>query len=196
MKKLYREPLNPEWADALLVATSTSFTGEGVPIYRQLQNAKELLNATVLQATETLRVNPLTGTVANAAARLAGRRGSAKILVDPSGVLFLEVTPEVKDATRKVSNLPSLESLRKEAADLGIPLDKVGRSKRLLMTTIETVKAQKTVTDGVPVVKKPRKTKVAADPVPEPLVPEPDKDLPYPMASELPKDLLDPPFGS
>ena len=175
-KKAYREPLKVEWAEALLAAPAS----DGVPLAQKLRHISLMLEGVVEEAQGVIDKNPLTATVASAAARAAGKRGSARIFLERDGSVILEVSQGGDPAvTRKVSSLPSLASLRKEATDMGIPIDRVGRSKRLLMTAIETVRTTQRVSEEAP--KKVRKQKSVA-PV----------DLPYPMSSELPELDLDP----
>lgn len=182
-KKTYRVPLKPEWADALLAAPSA----DGTSIATRLAFYGAGMAKMVRESQDVIDHNPLTPTVASAAARLVNRRGQASIIVDVDGMVMLEIGPATADPTghiRKPSGLPSLKSLREEAQALGIPTDRVGRNKRLLMAAIETVKAAGKGNETP--VKKTRKPKSPVE-TPETVA---APDLPYPLTSELPEDLL------
>ena len=191
-KRTYRSPLKPEWADALLASPGA----DGKPLSVRLHTAKEELQAAVQAAQEVISKNPLADTVATVSVRELGKRGKPVIVVDPDGTVMLEVHYSAE--TRKEqpghprrswhSNLPSLEILRREATDLGLNVEGMGRSKHLLQAAITKARA------APPAGQKRTKTAPAVGPV---TVLNPSNGdgrvVPFAPAGELPPDLLDAP---
>ena len=194
-KRPHREPLDPKWVEALLHAKPDPGIEalEAVPsLYQQLEDAREVLRRAVEQARVALIRNPLADVAAREAARLAGKRGAATVVVDDDGHVMLEVRykgdapatkPRAKAAAKKpwVSALPSLKELREQAEALGLDVSDCGRAKKKILDRIEAAKVAKP---------KPRqkmtKTAPALSPVRIVTPPEPPAKPPEPPAKLAP----------
>jgi len=140
-RKTYRESLDGRWAEALLAATTEGSDG---PLYQRLLAAREHLETIVDEANEALAANPLTETVAKAAAQKSNRKGVCTIKVDALGIVQLEVAANTDGDKNWTSTLPSLDALRKAAKEAGIDPEPFGRGKRALMEAIQEATAKPT----------------------------------------------------
>ena len=189
-KKIFREPLKEEWADALLASPVPCLPGESSrSIAGHLQTTRCALARAIELANETLAANSLVATVAAAAARAAGRRGEASISVDPSGTVMLEIRykkPTEGDPKRAwSSDLPSIEVLRQEAEALGISTRGFGRNKRLFRAAIDAARKIREAAAPAPKTGKRIKTAPALT---QPVVHD-TRVLAFAPESEVPADL-------
>lgn len=134
--------------------------------------------AILASARVALAEHPFADIIAQEAARRAGKRGDAKIIIDESGGVLLEIHygGPSKDGS---SGLPSLTALRKKAEDAGIDISDLGRAKRKIIARLEEGPKPKPK-------KKMRKTAPAVSPVRLVSVPDaepPPKPKPGSMAA-------------
>jgi len=185
-KKVHQEPLREEWAQSLLAERDPHSGGS---LYAYLQAKKDELADSIRRCQKHLEENPLTGVVAEAAAREAGRGGSCTITVNSNGTILLEVTPKKAGEKRTwMSNLPSIKELRAEAERLGVDISGLGRSKRKIFAALQDAKASKPPTKR----KAKKKRMKTGDAITPPRVVDPS-ELPFDESSDLPADLLDDP---
>lgn len=182
-QKVHQEPLREEWAQSLLAARDPNCGGS---LFAYLQGKKDELADSIRRCREHLEKNPLTGVVAEAAAREIGRGGSCSITINEQGTVLLEVTPKKPGEKRTwQSRLPSIKELRAEAKEMGLDISGLGRSKRKIFDALQEAKKTKKPT------KKARKKMVkTGDAITPPRVVDPS-NLPFDESSELPADLLD-----
>lgn len=120
-RKVYKEILDPSWAEALLYAPSglpdDSHPEEMPPsIYQRLEKAREDLRLAVEQARKALAQNPLSAVVARDSARRAGKRGEESIIIDSDGLLKLEVLSNTKPRVKKVAPHESPEETEQDGS--------------------------------------------------------------------------------
>jgi len=196
--KPHRETLRSDWAESLLSAPDPTYP-DARSVAERLEAAREELRGAVELARDVIEKNPLTPTVAQAAARAIGRRGQPHILVDDGGVVLLEITygqkAEAEDSDKRgwTSVLPSLKELRERAEKVGLDPKPFGRRRRELLQTIEAEEGKHKNPQ-----RKMRKTAPAIGPVtiikPTPeadAAPKPNTDLPF-DDPVLPDDLTEP----
>ena len=186
-KKVHQEPLRTEWAQSLLAERDPNSGGS---LYAALQAKIQELDEYVQKCRKHLEENPLTGVVAEAAAREAGRGGSCTITVNEKGTILLEVVPKKSGEKRTwLSTLPPIKELRAEAKKIGLDISGLGRSKRRIFDALQDAKASKN-----PPTKPPKKAKKkmmkTGDAITTPRVVDVD-NLPFDEKSELPSDLFD-----
>jgi hypothetical protein len=154
-KRVYRQPLRQEWADALLdkitVRAPPEELAEGFETVQEMvELARILMSKAVAHARRVIDEHPLTEVVAEAAAKEAGKRGHATLAVDDNGTVMLEVHYGEKPVTTKrppekkakwSSKLPTLDELREEAAELDVDISDLGRKKKLIVARIEDARA-------------------------------------------------------
>ena len=138
-KKSHREAIDHTLRDALLqgpiIPPSQTMLGR-MSLGPYLDLLKEKWAEALVAAQKTLDANPLTAVLARDMARQKNLRGTPRIVLDANGDAFLEFTYKsrgrhvAKAASKWASALPSLDALRKEAADRGIDISDLGRSKR------------------------------------------------------------------
>lgn len=146
--RTHREPLQEDLARPLLNVS----VSEGPPLsaWGRLEAARNNLALAVKLANKELSGNPLAEILAEHAMRLISKRGFPQILVDPDGVVMLEVhyeappkpaepVEEVAEGTRK-SALPSITILRTEAQSLGIDVAQFGKAKTRLIGAISAAR--------------------------------------------------------
>lgn len=160
--RTYREALDPVWSSTLLSVPSSRSPDQTVA--QVLQGLHDAFRETVEEAQKVLDEHPFTEVIATEAARRAGRRGDARLVVDPDGRVYLEILYKTQKAAADPkaprtwsTDLPSIKELRDEAQSLGIDPNPFGRSKTNLKKAIEAAKA--------PAPRRMVKTGVAVGPV-------------------------------
>jgi len=132
--KIIQVPLQSEIAAALL--------GDR---WKELEATRESFFQALEASRDALSISPLTGIVAEATARKAGKKGEAKIVLTPDGSLVVEISYKGRDRGTEPrtwhSVLPSLESLRMEAEGLGLNVSEFGRSKTKLLAAIQVIRS-------------------------------------------------------
>ena len=142
--KPFAEPLRKDWARSLL----SDLSEDGcATMFERLLMARSELETAVREANEQLQGHPLTVAVAKASAVELHKRGAVSIEVQPDGVILLIVTkasPKPREGVRQwESELPSLDTLRRRAQDLGIDPKPLGRAKRLILAAIQEKETQR-----------------------------------------------------
>lgn len=173
-KRTHQEPLDEAWANALLEGLTEDLKGGPLTIHARLKDARAYMHGAVVAARRSLSKNPLRETVAQAAARNAGRRGHANIVISDEGEVMLEVSytqdrkTEAEAATpTKRSKLPLIDEIRAEAESLEIDTAPFGRSKVKLRKAIAEARAKKADTKPKTQVKK-AEAKPETEPEPKP----------------------------
>ena len=192
---VHREILLSGLADALLNVPFAAAVGSQPEKYnsigQRLAAAKTELMSAVAAANRMLVRNPLTGIIAEHAAKQAGKQGTSSVSVDLNGDVMLEVVyipaggplpPSLVSVSTSPSRLPPIADLRREATLLGIDWELYGKSKKKLIAVMKAVRdglAPALVSEkpqSQPPAPKPVLAFVPASepaPVPEPTTPEP-----------------------
>jgi len=146
-QRTYREPLDPVWSSTLLSVPSTRTPDKTVA--QDLQELRAAFEETVAEAQKVLDDHPFSEVIATEAARRAGRRGEAGLVVEADGQVYLEIRYHTQKAAADPkaprtwsSDLPSIKDLRDEATSLGIDPAQFGRSKTRLKAAIDEARAQ------------------------------------------------------
>ena len=138
-KTFFSVPLREDWAESLLLAPSQV----GKTVSRRLEEARVEMRMAAEEASRVLQTNALAAAVATAAAQEIHKRGEASLFVREDGVVMLHVVPYTRSGGRGwVSDLPTLESLRKRAQKVNLDPTPFGRAKRKLLEAIKEAEAQ------------------------------------------------------
>ena len=145
-KKVFQQPLKQEWADALLdyavlpVALQEMQALSFASIRERRLILRQMWEDTLKETREVVRNHPLAPLVAQHAAREAGKRGSARLVVNDAGDVLLEVSykgvMETAEATPIQNKLPSLGTLRAAAVQYGVDVSDLGRKKLLIIARL------------------------------------------------------------
>lgn len=155
--KNFRTALDEKLARELLnVAPKPSVPPEGVeegqavrPLGERLKWAVEHLDSVVKEANAYLEDSELSRHLAEALCARKSRRGFPYIHVDATGQVMLEVSydgKQVRSSAKKKRKykreLPLLEDLRKEAAQLGISVSHLGQKRRAIYDYLQEIKSR------------------------------------------------------
>ena len=148
MSKTYESPLAPEIAQEIL---NIPITTDGIEHNRTIGEMIRGWSALIDQANEYLRKSPLTAIVARSLAQELRKRGDAHIAVRFDGVVVLRIiyadeeeAPPVRrldaPSVLKVnhSDVPLMETLRKEADSLGVDISHMGRQRKAIHEYLQT----------------------------------------------------------
>jgi len=187
--RIHREVLCQELADALLnvpfVDAAESSPDGFNSVGRRLIAARDELKAAVKAANLVLAKSPLTGIIAEHAARRINKRGKPVVVVDADGGVMLEVTysngkavEPPPPAPERKPKLPPMAEIRRDAEALGLDWQPYGKAKKKLIAAIKAAK-----NPALAVVEpEPPKPPKPEPPKPEP--PKPPKPKPEPPKPE------------
>jgi hypothetical protein len=147
-KRTFREPLDPVWAETLLSVPSERSSDKTVA--QVLDGLRLAFQTAVEDAQKILAEHPFAEVIATEAARRAGRRGDATVVVGDDGRVYLEVSYKTQRAATQPkpasdkprpwsSDLPTIGELREIAKGLGLDPEPYGRSKVKLKDAIRKV---------------------------------------------------------
>jgi len=154
--KNFRTALDEKLARELLnVAPKPSVSPEGAengqvarPLGERLKWAVEHLASVVKEANAYLEDSELSRHLAEALCARKSRRGFPYIHVDTGGQIMLEVSYDGKQQIRSKKKrkykreLPLLEDLRKEAAQLGISVSHLGQKRRAIYDYLQEIQSR------------------------------------------------------
>ncbi len=147
-KRVFQQPLKQEWADALLNCVP-AFSEPGAPekgpstLGERCSEARSLWQTMLFEVREVIKNHPLAPLVAQRAAREAGKRGKARLVVNDAGDILLEVSYKtaVRDPAKTVQpvvkeKLQTLDLLRAVGVRLGVDISDLGRKKKLIIARL------------------------------------------------------------
>jgi len=153
--KPYQAPLSKEIADEILGIPLPPDEGEPDPspapqtVGEKLEQALDALAEVVEEANEALANHKVADIVADSLAKSLKKRGNASIRVSKTGEVVLHVSydeprringhkPTAKVVKSKwKSDLPKLDELRRQAEELGVDIEHLGRKRRAIYELLE-----------------------------------------------------------
>lgn len=143
--KPYEVALEEDLARELL---ATPMEGPPTPPPRTIGERVSAAITAVKEANEYLQESQLAKIVADTLMKQLKKRGVASVRVRPDGVVILHISydedqeedevraPLVQRASRK-SDLPKLDQLRREAAELGVDVSDLGQQRRAIFERVQ-----------------------------------------------------------
>lgn len=152
----YQAPLEPDLA-AQILSIPLPETGPAAELPpartlgEKLQQSLVSLAETVALANDALAQNSVAQIVADSLAKKLKKRGVATISVSSAGEVVLQISYEGEEVPAPVSgvvrgkwhsDLPTLDEMRAEAADLGVDITHLGRRRREIFRLLTDAKAK------------------------------------------------------
>jgi hypothetical protein len=105
----------------------------------KLRQARENLLVQIAVVRAILQKHPLTMLVADKVLEEQQLRGSAEVRVSSEGEIAVVITHEKR--AKWISNLPTLDTLRQEAKELGVDVAPLGRNKTAIIEKLKAARA-------------------------------------------------------